>query len=62
MKKLICVEDVEQAQADGIALCVDGNTIVTPAAQDLIEAFQPIRETSSLCQKTVRLLGVHQTR
>ena len=45
MKKLICVEDVEQAQADGLALCVDGNTIVTPAAQDLIEAFQlPIKE------------------
>ena len=47
MKKLICVEDVEQAQADGIALCVDGNTIVTPAAQDLIEAFQlPINKNT----------------
>ena len=36
MKKLICVEDVEQAQADGLALCVDGNTIVTPAAQGML--------------------------
>lgn len=51
MKKLICVEDVEQAQADGIALCVDGNTIITPAAQDLIEAFQlPIKES---CETTL---------
>lgn len=51
MKKLICVEDVEQAQADGLALCVDGNTIVTPAAQDLIEAFQlPIKEC---CETTL---------
>ena len=36
MKELICLEDVTKAHEAGEPLCVNQNTIITPAAQDLI--------------------------
>ena len=50
MKKLICVSNVTQAHKNGEAIFVDQNTIITPAAKDLIETFQvPLEE----CDKQV---------
>lgn len=45
MKKLICAEDVTKAHEAGATLCVDANTIITPAAQDLIDELKlPLKE------------------
>ncbi|MDT2640319.1 cupin domain-containing protein [Enterococcus dongliensis] len=45
MKKLICVENVTQAHEKNESIVVDQDTIITPAAKDLIETFQvPLKE------------------
>ena len=46
MKKLICLEAVTKAHEAGEPLCVDQNTLITPAAQDLIEELNiPLKES-----------------
>ncbi|WP_303753403.1 cupin domain-containing protein [Enterococcus sp. S86.2] len=45
MKKLICAEDVTKAHKNSESLCVNKDTIITPAAKDLIENLQvPLSE------------------
>lgn len=46
MKKLICLEAVTKAHEAGEPLCVDQNTLITAAAQDLIEELNiPLKES-----------------
>lgn len=56
MKKLICLEDVTKAHETGESLCVDQSTIITPAAQDLIEELHvSLDESCEIQSKKVNL-------
>ena len=56
MKKLICLEDVTKAHEAGVPLCVNQNTIITPAAQDLIEELHvPLNESCEPQSKELNL-------
>ena len=56
MKELICLEDVTKAHEAGEPLCVNQNTIITPAAQDLIEELHvPLNESCETQSKELNL-------
>ncbi|MDT2599589.1 cupin domain-containing protein [Enterococcus hulanensis] len=56
MKKLICGDDVARAHEAGETLCVDANTIITPAAQDMIDELHlPLKESCEAENMEIRL-------
>ncbi|MGG5373187.1 cupin domain-containing protein [Enterococcus sp. AZ196] len=56
MKKLICADDVTKAHEAGESLCVDSDTIITPAAEDLIDELQVSLKECSAAEKSADVL------